>query len=44
MKDVEVKSIATGYGNILSNKGGIGISFEINNNAFLFINSHLSRN
>ena len=35
-------AIATGIGNTLGNKGGIGISFAIGNSRVCFVNSHLS--
>lgn len=33
---------ATGLGNIVGDKGGIGFSIEIGKHSFLFINSHFA--
>lgn len=33
---------ATGIGNVVGNKGGIGMSLEIGKHSFLFINSHFA--
>jgi hypothetical protein len=39
---VEGNSLATGFANMLGNKGGVGISLFIGNSSFLFVNCHLS--
>eukprot|EP00743_Colponemidia_sp_Colp-15_P001871 GILK01002039.1.p1 GENE.GILK01002039.1~~GILK01002039.1.p1 ORF type:complete len:477 (+),score=71.87 GILK01002039.1:47-1432(+) len=42
LHDVESAHVATGLGNVLGNKGGIGISFTIHHTSYLFINCHLA--
>ncbi|KAI9144862.1 Endonuclease/exonuclease/phosphatase [Paraphysoderma sedebokerense] len=42
VKKYESSSVATGIGNVIPNKGGIGIAMQIAEKSFLFINSHLS--
>ena len=40
-KEIESDEVATGFGNLIGNKGGIGISFKFFQKSFLFINCHL---
>jgi len=42
IRGIESAEVKTGLGNILGNKGGIGISVKIYNTSFLFINCHLA--
>ena len=39
--DIQAISVPTGIGGFIGNKGGIGISFKINNKSFCFVNAHL---
>ncbi|KAI8892423.1 Endonuclease/exonuclease/phosphatase [Globomyces pollinis-pini] len=34
--------LATGIGNVIGNKGAVGISFMVDDTSFLFVNAHLS--
>jgi hypothetical protein len=34
--------LATGVGNVIGNKGAVGISFQFKDHSFLFMNAHLS--
>lgn len=38
--NVEAGSVATGVGNVLGNKGGVGISFSLGKTSFCFLNAH----
>ncbi len=40
--DINSDVVKTGIGNMVGNKGGIGISFNIEDKSFIFINSHLA--
>lgn len=40
--DIQSAAIACGVGNTLGNKGGVGISFSIDNTSFLFVSCHLA--
>lgn len=40
--NVQYDAVPTGLANILGNKGGVGISFEIMNKSMLFVNCHLA--
>eukprot|EP00936_MAST-01D_sp_MAST-1D-sp1_P002038 g2038.t1 len=40
--NIESSAVATGIGNALGNKGGIGISFRLGNTSILFLNCHLA--
>ncbi|CEM02410.1 unnamed protein product [Vitrella brassicaformis CCMP3155] len=40
--DINSAHIATGFANLLGNKGGVGISFRIGRTHLLFLNCHLS--
>ena len=40
--DKESNEIATGLGNYLGNKGGIGVKIIIGNKSLLFVNCHLA--
>lgn len=42
IKNIQNDKRATGIGNYLGNKGGLGISFEIGKRSYLFVNLHLS--
>lgn len=42
--EVNSDSVACGVGNMIANKGGIGISFKFGNTSFAFINCHLACN
>lgn len=42
LKDISSEYIACGVGNVIGNKGGIGISFKFSDHTFLFLNSHLA--
>jgi len=39
---ISTDSKATGIADLVGNKGGVGISLEIGNKSFLFINSHFA--
>jgi hypothetical protein len=41
LSDVNNKELALGFGNVVSNKGAVCISFKIGNTRFLAINCHL---
>merc|ERR1712166_724692 len=38
----ESSSVATGLGNTLGNKGGVGVGFTVGSTSFLFINAHFA--
>jgi len=40
--DVESASVATGVGQVLGNKGAVGICFDFGSTSLLFVNCHLS--
>ncbi len=42
VKDVRTSSIACGVGNVLGNKGAVGVSLSVDALRLLFINSHLA--
>jgi len=42
VNNVESDEVVTGICNMIGNKGGIGISFNIGHNSILFINCHLA--
>lgn len=43
ISDLESAVVATGIGNVVGNKGGVGIGFKLNQSAsFLFVTSHFS--
>jgi phosphatidylinositol-bisphosphatase len=41
LSDVKVKAVATGWGGLIGNKGGIRVSFTFGSTSFLFVNTHL---
>lgn len=41
---VQTDVVPTGVGNMLNNKGGIGIGFVYGDTSFLFVTSHLAGN
>jgi hypothetical protein len=42
ISDAVTAKVATGFGNIVGNKGGLGVSFTLGKTSLLFINSHLT--
>ena len=42
MTNIEVAHVATGLANVGKNKGGVGVSFNIFETSFCFINAHLN--
>lgn len=42
IKNIQSDKKATGIGNYIGNKGGLGISFDIGKKSYLFVNLHLS--
>ena len=40
--DVQTGSVATGFGNAVGNKGGVGVAFNVGKTALLFVNCHLA--
>lgn len=42
LKKIDSEAIATGIGQTVGNKGGIGMSFNIGNTSFIFIVSHFA--
>lgn len=40
--DCQTGSIATGIGNVIGNKGGVGVGLLLKGTSFLFVNSHLT--
>lgn len=42
VKDIQSSVVKTGYKNIVGNKGGIGINFQIMGKSFLFVDCHLT--
>ena len=40
--DVQSGSVATGFGNAVGNKGGVGVGFNVGKTALLFVNCHLA--
>ena len=42
MSATESSSVATGLGNTLGNKGGVGVGFTVGSTSFLFINAHFA--
>jgi hypothetical protein len=41
IKNIKQSTICTGIGNVLSNKGGLGVSFEFGGSSYLLVTSHL---
>lgn len=39
---IESGSVATGIGDVMGNKGGVGVGFDISHTSMLFINSHFA--
>jgi hypothetical protein len=40
--DIRVDSVKTGIGNLISNKGAVGMSFYIGNESFMVVSCHLA--
>jgi hypothetical protein len=41
-EDVKAETLSTGLGNVIGNKGAVGISFLFGDRSFLFVNAHLA--
>lgn len=42
LSEIQINSVATGFFNIVPNKGGVGISFVLNSKTFLVVGCHLA--
>uniref|UniRef100_A0A7S4JKZ5 Inositol polyphosphate-related phosphatase domain-containing protein n=1 Tax=Paramoeba aestuarina TaxID=180227 RepID=A0A7S4JKZ5_9EUKA len=40
--NIQLDTIATGIGNVIGNKGGVGVAFKFDDSSFCFIGSHLA--